>query len=296
MEYIVTDIQRFCMHDGFGIRTTVFLKGCPLKCFWCHNPETSSVKPELYFYSAKCINCGGCEVCENNAHLFNGKHTLNRQNCKSCGKCADICPTGALSMVGKVMTGEEIINTALRDSAFYKSSGGITLSGGEPMLYPEKCIELLKLAKQNNLNTAVETSGYFDEKYVEPLCLNADCLLWDIKDTDNLRHIKNTGVSIEKILNNLYLADKFNVPIILRCVLLKGVNLNPEHLSEVKRIYKSLKNAVRVDFLPCHSLGNSKAQALGQNFLSLKEFEPKKEDIIYAENFIKNNNYRWEEL
>lgn len=128
MEHLVTDIQRFCMHDGFGLRTTVFLKGCPLNCFWCHNPETKNYKPELLYNSSKCIGCGSC-ICENGVHSFDVEHTINRNNCILCGKCEKICPTGALSLSGKLMTTEEIIGTVLRDKAFYGDNGGMTVSG-----------------------------------------------------------------------------------------------------------------------------------------------------------------------
>ncbi len=280
MKHTVTDIQRFCMHDGPGIRTTVFLKGCPLNCFWCHNPETKKARPELMFHETRCIGCGACFACEAGVHsVSDNRHTVNFEKCTTCGRCIDLCPTKALTMAGTLMESSEIIDAVLKDKAFYRENGGLTLSGGEPMLHPDACIELLTLAKSHGLNTAVETCGFFDEKYVEALCRVTDCFLWDIKDTDSERHKANTGASNEKILANLRLADKYNVPIILRCVILKGVNMDSEHISKVKALFSTLKNGVRVDFLPCHSLGNHKAEAIGAPKTDLTGFEPSKEDM-----------------
>ncbi len=285
MKHIVTDIQRFCMHDGPGIRTTVFLKGCPLRCFWCHNPETNLKKPQLMYHETKCIGCMRCMSCPQGVHFEDdGRHGIAYDKCLSCGQCVENCPTGALSMAGKAMETDEIIDIALKDKAFYGKAGGLTLSGGEPMLDAMGCIELLRAVKEHGLHTAVETCGYFEEKYVEQLCQYADCLLWDVKDTNDDRHKQNTGVSNERILKNLKLADAYGVPIILRCVMLKGVNLNEEHIGKVKEIFASLKNGVRIDYLPCHSLGNSKAEAIGRGKVALSQFEPSKEDMEITKN------------
>lgn len=281
MKHIVTDIQRFCMHDGPGIRTTVFLKGCPLNCFWCHNPETKKEKPQLMFYETKCIGCGACHVCEQGVHVeADGSHMVHFEKCIDCGKCTKLCPTKALTIVGTPMESREIIDIVLKDKAFYGKKGGITLSGGEPMFRPEACIELLTLAKTYGLNTAIETCGYFDEKYVEPLCKVTDCFLWDVKDTDNARHRANTGVSNEKILRNLHIADHLGTPIVLHCIMLKGINMNNEHIAKINEIFSSLNNGVRIDWLPCHSMGNSKADAIGISKTDLSQFEPSKEDMV----------------
>ncbi len=280
MTHTVTDIQRFCMHDGPGIRTTVFLKGCPLNCFWCHNPETKNSSPQLMYYSAKCIDCRACFSCKNNAHYRqNGIHKIDFKKCIACGECTEVCPSGALAISGKIMDSQEIIDAVNKDIAFYGKDGGITISGGEPMFHPDACIELLKLAKENGLHTAVETCGYFHKKYIKPLCEVSDILLWDIKDTNNFRHKLYTGVSNIDILDNLRLADSFDVPIILRCIMLEGLNLEKEHLNKVKSIYSSLKNAVAVDYLPCHSLGTSKCEAIGANPINLTKFELSREEM-----------------
>ncbi len=283
MEYIVTEIQRFCMHDGPGIRTTVFLKGCPLRCFWCHNPETQKTSPQLMYHKTRCIDCGSCAVCENGVHFAkDGHHGINVAKCTSCGDCAQVCPTGALGMAGKGMSREEIVEIVLRDKAFYGKEGGITLSGGEPMLHPEAAIALLRLAKERGLHTAIETCGFFPRAYVEPLAAVTDCFLWDVKDTDDERHQKNTGVSNVPILENLRYADTFGVPIVLRCILLKGINLNDRHLQKVGELYASLKNAVGVELLPCHAFGNSKGEALGMEPTVLDPYIPDEDEIEAA--------------
>ncbi len=191
-------------------------------------------------------------------------------------------------MCGTEMTGQEIPDAVLKDRAFCGKEGGMTVSGGEPMLYADKCTHLLQLAKQAGINTDIETSGYFDRWYVEPLCKSVDWFLWDVKDTDPQRHLQNTGVGNDRILENLFLADTFGVPIILRCILLKDVNLNREHLDRIRQIYSSLKNAIRVDFLPCHSLGNAKRHALGEKTIDLTEYEPGKEGVQFARSLFKS--------
>ena len=156
----IFDIQRFCTHDGPGIRTTVFYQGCPLRCEWCHNPESRQSKPVLAFYATKCIHCGRCfEVCPNNALTTTEQH-IDRKLCRVCGKCAESCPTEALQLIGRSATVEEIVATVLRDEPFYSTSGGgCTLSGGEPFFQPEFTMELLAALKQNNISTAFETCG-----------------------------------------------------------------------------------------------------------------------------------------
>ncbi len=283
MKHIVTDIQRFCMHDGPGIRTTVFLKGCPLRCFWCHNPETQSHLPQLMYHAAKCMGCGACSDCKSGVHSQeSGIHRLKWDNCLGCKRCIERCPTGALSFAGTEMESEEIVAVACKDKAFYGSDGGITVSGGEPMLFPAACIDLLTCAKKQGLTTAVETCGYFPKGWVAPLCQVTDTLLWDIKDTDPLRHQKNTGVSNDLILENLREADRYGVPIVLRCVLLKGITLENTHLRRVAELFSSLEHGVRVDLLPCHALGNAKKIAIGEEEIDLHRFEVSREELLAA--------------
>ena len=168
----VTEIQRFCMHDGPGVRTTVFLKGCPLNCKWCHNPETKKAKSELLFYKNKCILCGECVLaCKTFAQSVTDDIKINRLKCVSCFNCVKNCPTGALSKSGESMAIDEILSVVKKDKAFYGEKGGVTLSGGEPFMQGEGVVELLDKCKQNGISTAVETCGYVDFKILEKACL-----------------------------------------------------------------------------------------------------------------------------
>lgn len=246
------------MHDGPGVRTTVFLKGCPLRCVWCHNPEMQKSARELLFFGNKCISCRLCASC--GAHSFEGgKHIIDREKCSSCGKCADLCPTTALQMCGRDMSVDEIIREVKKDSAFYGVGGGVTLSGGEP-LAQSGVVDLLKFIKSDGINTAIETCGFYDVSATLPY---TDLFLWDIKDTDSSRHKQYTGVPNERILDNLFAADEKGAKTRLRCIIINGVNADVEHYRRVKAIIDKLKNCTGADVLPYHAYGGSKAVSLG---------------------------------
>lgn len=260
----VTEIQRFCMHDGPGIRTVVFLKGCPLSCKWCHNPETQSAMPHLLFTKSKCVYCGGCAaVCPNGVHTFGETHKIDRTECSHCGKCVSVCPPKALKSDYTEMTEDEIVCEVMKDTAFYGNEGGVTLSGGEPLLYTEDVIRLLKRLKEEGLHTAVETSGYWDKKHLPELVQYVDTFLWDLKDTDESRHIAYTGVSNRRILENLIEADRLGAHTVLRCLLVNGVNTNEAHIKAVAEIYSRLSYCEKVQFLPCRTIANVKYEELG---------------------------------
>jgi glycyl-radical enzyme activating protein len=167
---LITDIKRFAVHDGDGIRTTVFFKGCPLRCLWCHNPECLSFGKELGFFAHKCIGCGRCaEVCPNGVHTFqNGIHLVNRAKCVKCGRCAEACPADALVVYGKDLSAEEIMAVVRKDKPFYdETGGGMTVSGGECLSQPDFCAELLQMAKAEGIGTAVDTSGYAEKEVID---------------------------------------------------------------------------------------------------------------------------------
>lgn len=263
MKIPVTGIQRFCMHDGPGLRTVVFLKGCPLRCKWCHNPETQNSFRQIFYDEKKCIGCGACAVCPNQAHVFRPDHAFDRVKCTACGSCTELCPTGALERAARMMEPDEILELVERDRDFFGQEGGLTLSGGEPMAHPEESLLLLKKAKEAGISTAVETCGYFDSRYIPDLCQHADTLLWDFKDSDAERHRYYTGVSNQKILENLKEADRQGGNIVLRCILLQGINYTPKHIGQIEALYRSLVNCHRVDFLPYHPMGSDKYRLLG---------------------------------
>ena len=260
----VTEIQRFCMHDGPGLRTTVFLKGCPLRCVWCHNPETQQKQRELLFASSLCIHCQLCaDSCPNNVHQFLPQHILNRQVCTGCDACIQACPTNALSIAGSDCSIDQILDILEKDRAFFESTGGITLSGGEPFAQGNAAIALLQACKDRGFSTAVETCGYFDPSWL-PLAVGVtDLFLWDLKDTDNARHIRYTGVSNERIQSNLRLADRLGASIRLRCILVNGINTDDGHYLQIANTAGELSNCEGVELIPYHAYGGSKATLLG---------------------------------
>ena len=282
---LVTDIQRFCMHDGPGVRTTVFLKGCPLHCMWCHNPEAQSYKKELLYYKNKCILCGTCFQCPSHAqYLFNSRHSMNKYACILCGECAEYCPTGALEMCGTYMNIEEIIDTVKKDLAFYGDNGGITVSGGEPFAQANNMLMLLSNCKKEGISIVVETCGYGDKLAFISSVQYVDLYLWDIKDTDPKRHFQSTGVSNETIIENLRAVDAIGGKNRLRCILVKGVNTDEEHYRNIAQLALSLFHCEGVEFIPYHAYGISKLAAMGydEEYLVEHDWIPTEEQIETA--------------
>ncbi len=284
----IAEIQRFCMHDGPGIRTTVFVKGCPLRCRWCHNPETQSATLQLLYYANKCIGCGACATCARSVHLFNGQHTVVRERCVGCGECAHNCPTDALECVGKDLSIEEIFEHIHRDRAFYGEHGGVTVSGGEPFLQAEQLERLLRLCKDNGIHTAIETCGYFPPsklKSTVPLC---DLFLWDVKDTCPERHRQYTGVSNEPILQNLITADAMGAKTRVRCILINGINTTPQHYDAVAKTVQRLHHCEGVEWIPYHTFGSAKSLALDDESMAQENWIPSKEQIKTATAFLES--------
>ena len=261
----IFDMQRFCVHDGPGIRTTVFFKGCPLRCVWCHNPESQKSGPSVAYYAHKCALCGACaNKCETNSHSFaNGEHTFNRTNCTACGKCAKACPFGAIELLGKTVSAAEVIDEVMRDQLFYKNSGGgVTFSGGEPLMQPAFLAACLTLAKEKGLHTCIETCGFASEETIKRITPLVDLVLFDIKETDDERHRLYTGVSSQTIINHLRLMDDLGAKIVLRCPIIPNKNLRDGHLCSIARLAASLKHISEVQVMAFHTLGSSKYEAL----------------------------------
>ncbi len=277
----VTELQRFCMHDGPGVRTVVFLKGCPLRCAWCHNPETQNGHGEMLYYESKCISCGACvEVCAHKAQTVADTHMYDRDRCAVCGKCAEVCCTAAMTPASREMTVEEILDIVLRDRAFYGETGGITLSGGEPMVHPAGVLTLLAACKEAGLNTAVETCGEFSRLFIPTLVKLTDLLLWDVKDTDDERHKQYTGASNLRILDNLQLADRLGGRTRLRCILVNGVNTDENHIRRLAELYHSLSHCEGVELLPYHAYGGSKMLPLGREDNGRRDWIPSEETVV----------------
>lgn len=265
----VFNIQRFCVNDGPGIRTTVFLKGCPLSCAWCHNPESKSPRPELFYDADKCVSCGRCvSLCPQKAHLMeNGRHQLRRESCVRCMACAEThCP--ALAAAGETRRAEDIMAEVLRDRPFYQASGGgMTLSGGEPFFQEAFALDLLRLAREAQVHTCVETCGFAPLSLLEQAAQWVDLFLYDIKLTDPALHRQWTGVSNDRILENLRALDKMGAKTVLRCPVIPGVNDTPAHFQGVAKIANSLTHLQEIHLEPYHPLGVSKARRLGRESL-----------------------------
>jgi pyruvate formate lyase activating enzyme len=263
----VFDIQRASLHDGPGIRTTVFLKGCPLHCLWCHNPEATDSQPQLFFAADKCMACGRCaEVCPQQAHsIENGVHQIDYSLCTACGKCVQVCNQQALKIVGTVMSVAEVMAEVTADRSFYEASGGgMTLSGGEPMTQFSFSLNLLKAAQEQAIHTCMETSGYAPRRKYEQILPYVDLFLVDYKISGSKEHKKYTGGASELILANLDFLYQAGKPVVLRCPIIPGVNDTHEHFCRIKDLSKNYPNLVGIEILPYHDMGNSKRTSIGR--------------------------------
>jgi glycyl-radical enzyme activating protein len=268
LKAIIADIQRACMHDGPGIRTTIFFKGCPLNCLWCHNPESIAPQPQLFFQYDKCTQCGDCDkVCpENVHHVADGNHTIDFDACVLSRECVEACNFNALKIVGKAMSVDEVMKEVMADVDFYANSGGgITLSGGEPLYQYPFAKALLKRCKELGVNTCVETSGFVSPFKFKQILPFTDVLLFDYKITGSEEHEKYTGVPNQAILDNLNAASRYGVAIYLRCPIIPGINDTDEHFSAIAALGEQYPKLKGIEILPYHDMGNSKRISIGIN-------------------------------
>ncbi|MBQ7010974.1 MAG: glycyl-radical enzyme activating protein [Clostridia bacterium] len=263
MKATIFEIKRFAVHDGDGIRTTVFFKGCSLKCVWCHNPEGLGASPQLGYYEHKCTGCGECAaVCPANAHRTeSGIHVFDREKCIACGRCAVVCTNGALSFYGKEVTVEELLSLLLEDREFYEESdGGVTLSGGECLMQADFCAELLKRLKEHGIHTAVDTCGFVSRETLDRVIPFTDVFLYDIKAYDEEVHKKCTGVSNRRILDNLAYLDSVGKSVEIRIPYVP--DHNDAEMRDIARFVSTLKNVTKIRVLPYHAYAGSKYRAL----------------------------------
>jgi len=259
--------------DGHGVRTTIFLKGCPLRCVWCCNPEGQQAYPEIKFTVSKCTGCGRCiDTCPVHALQYdsneqNKKVILDRQLCDNCGKCVDVCYEGALEIFGKYYTLEEIYNESKRDEQYYRSSGGgVTIGGGEPTFKPVFTYALMKKLQESGVHVAIDSCGYTKSEEGLRILKEADLLLYDIKGINGEKHYKNTGVNNETIISNLKMLDSLGKEIIIRLPLIPGYNDSQEDLTAAAALLSSLKSVIRVDLLAYHEFGRIKHEQLGREY------------------------------
>lgn len=264
-EGVLFNIQRYSLHDGPGIRTIPFFKGCPLACKWCSNPESQRPQPELLFKKKDCIRCGKCiEVCPQNALSTDNPFFVDRERCVQCGECTKVCPTQALEMKGKRMTVNEVIRELQKEeNLFRRSGGGVTLSGGEPLAQPEFARELLKACKAKGWHTAIETTGFTTKEVVEDVFPWIDLALTDIKAINPTVHEQNTGVNNSRILENL-LRISFITKVIVRIPLVPGVNDNEEEIRSIAEFAKLMSGVDTIHLLPYHTFGENKYTLLGR--------------------------------
>lgn len=289
---LVFDIQRFAVHDGGGIRTLVFLKGCPLKCKWCQNPESMSTKPEIMRIPHHCIGCVKCAtLCPEGAITIHEdfKVDIDRDKCTYCGECVEKCYAGAMTIVGRYMTVDEVMEEVERDRLFYhNSNGGVTFSGGEPTLQSEFLIEALKEAKSRGLHTAIESCALCSKETFAKVLENVDLLLTDIKHMDSEKHQELTGAPNDQILENIKMAAEKGKSIRIRIPLIPGYNDSPKNIEATAKFVEQLgKNVEGLDILPYHRLGEPKWEQLDRNYPLKGVNPPERDHVLYLKDLVK---------
>lgn len=279
MEGCIFNIMKYSIHDGPGIRTTVFMKGCPLRCQWCHNPESQQLKRQVMRFPDRCIGCGKCiEVCPTNViSIENKKMKVDLKKCISCGKCTEFCYAGAMEMAGKIMTSDDVVKEVEKDGIFYEeSNGGVTFSGGEPFMQPEFLLEMLKSCKKKGIHTTVDTCGFVKKDTLLEISKFIDLFLYDLKIMDASKHIKYTGVSNDIILENLKELTRLGKKIFIRIPIIQGIN-DDENLEETGKYLSALNGIEQINILPYHNIAMEKYKRLGEEY-SLADLKTPSDD------------------
>jgi pyruvate formate lyase activating enzyme len=289
---LIFDIQRYSIHDGPGIRTNIFFKGCPLKCIWCDNPESQKISPEVLYFKSICVKCYRCiESCFTGATRIgkDGEIYIERASCIACGKCCEVCGAGARKISGRFMTVEEVLNYVRRDALFYRvSGGGVTFTGGEATLQEKFFLELSRRCQENGFHTCLETSGYFQSDKLERLLRFIDLVLYDIKHMDSVRHRKLTFQGNEMILENLKRITEKRIPVIVRMPLIPGKNDSKKDLAKIGNFLRDLKiNTIEV--LPYHQMGARKYEALDREYPCRDIRAYRKHDMARIKKFLESS-------
>ncbi len=283
----IFDVKRFAVHDGPGVRTTVFLKGCPLRCAWCHNPESQERRPELLFWSERCVACGACvSTCPNGAIArapSGAKPETDRTRCAACGACVTACVPRARTIVGSTRTIDDLVAEIDRDVLFYdQSQGGVTLSGGEPLAQPAFAATLLRECRERRIHTAVDTCGFADEEALAAVAAYTDLFLYDVKLLDDERHRRWTGVSNATILANLRRLSAEGRRLWIRYPLIPGVNDLERDVADLGRLVSRLPGVEAVQVLPYHAAGERKFAHLGRRYALADVLPPNPETAEHA--------------
>lgn len=280
MEAVVFDIKRFAVHDGPGIRSSVFLKGCPLNCLWCHNPEGISPEIQLWYFPNQCLRCGDCAAaCPEKALTLTEKQgiVIDREKCNNCGICTEVCPTKALAFIGRKMTVEEVEIELLKDRVFYEESGGgVTLTGGEPLAQNKAALEILKRIKKRGIHTALETSLQVPLKVLKEFQPVTDFFMCDLKIIDPGGHEKFVGSDNSRILDNLKWLSETDADILIRVPIIPGFTDSRENLEGIARFLLTLKRTLPVELMNFNPLARDKFRILG------RPYEPKNADRPYT--------------
>ena len=285
---VIFDIKRYAISDGPGIRTAVFFKGCPLDCWWCHNPEGRALNPQLMVRSNRCSLCEECiKVCPQHAIRMEDGLVTESSLCQGCGLCAQACVHGARELVGKAVTVEQVLAEIERDVVFYdQSGGGITLTGGEPLFQHRFAIAVLKACKEHAIHTALDTSGYADWKVVAQVAQSTDLFLYDLKLMDDNRHRKYTGVSNRRILANLRRLSEQGAQIIVRVPLIPNVNDDEDNLCRIRDLLADLPHLSGVEVLPYHDIARAKYSALDLAYRLPEAVTPPPERVEWARKLV----------
>lgn len=278
---VIFDIQHYSIHDGPGIRTTVFLKGCPLRCLWCSNPESQRDRPEIMFDAFRCTRCGRCvEVCPHNVSVKQENEIrISRELCQGCAACVAECPSEARQLVGRTWGVEEVLQEVVKDRLFYENSGGgVTLSGGEPMSQPDFTSALLKMCKEKGIHTVLDTSGYVQMDLLDRVLEYVDMILFDLKQMDPHKHKEYTGVSNELILENARKIASQKIPMVIRIPLIPGYNDTDKNSESCARFVKGL-GINTIELLPFHRLCVSKYTKLQKEWKLDEVVSPSQERL-----------------